>query len=87
MLILTRRLTETLTIGDDITITVMAIKGSRVRIGIRAPGMTVRREEAELRLGLPEPAPSPAAPNLECPALVPAGGTPRAPRRTRESRP
>jgi carbon storage regulator len=47
MLILTRRLTETLTIGDGITITVMAIKGNRVRIGISAPcGVAVRREEA-----------------------------------------
>ena len=57
MLILTRRLTEALTIGDDITITVMAIEGSRVRIGIRAPGRAVRREETERCRAGPSPLP------------------------------
>ncbi|HEX3846584.1 MAG TPA: carbon storage regulator [Steroidobacteraceae bacterium] len=77
MLILTRRLTETLTIGDDITITVMAIKGSRVRIGIHAPGMAVRRAEAKHRAAiLPPLIPQPRARVT----LLP-------PRRPRESRP
>jgi carbon storage regulator len=50
MLILTRRPAESLTIGDGITITVVEIKGSRVRIGVCAPrGVPVRREEAFLR--------------------------------------
>lgn len=37
MLILTRRLGETLLIGDDITITVLGVKGNQVRIGTNAP--------------------------------------------------
>jgi carbon storage regulator len=50
MLILTRRPTESLTIGDGITITVVEIKGGRVRIGVCAPrGVPVRREEAMSR--------------------------------------
>ncbi len=46
MLILTRRPTETLVIGDNVTITVLAIKGGRVRIGVNAPReIIVNREE------------------------------------------
>jgi len=46
MLILTRRLTETLVIGDSVTVTVLDIKGGRVRIGVKAPrDVTVQREE------------------------------------------
>jgi carbon storage regulator len=46
MLILTRRVGEVLTIGDDITVTVMGIKGRQVRIGIDAPkGVAVHRGE------------------------------------------
>ena len=46
MLILTRRLTETLVIGDNVTITVLVIKGGRVRIGVNAPReIIVNREE------------------------------------------
>jgi carbon storage regulator len=46
MLILTRRIGETLMIGDEVTITVLGIKGSQVRIGINAPkDLTVHREE------------------------------------------
>jgi carbon storage regulator len=37
MLILTRRLKQTLTIGSDITVTVMQIRGGQVRIGVSAP--------------------------------------------------
>ena len=37
MLVLTRRRGETLTIGDDITITVLAVNGNQVRIGVDAP--------------------------------------------------
>lgn len=46
MLILTRRLNETVVIGGGITITVVGIDGSRVRIGVNAPrDIPVRREK------------------------------------------
>ena len=46
MLILTRRLSETLVIGDNITVTVVGIAGSRVRIGVNAPrDVSVKREK------------------------------------------
>ena len=46
MLILTRRPTETLVIGDNVTITVLDIRGGRVRIGVNAPReIIVNREE------------------------------------------
>lgn len=46
MLILTRRVGETLNIGDDITITVLGVQGGQVRLGVNAPKeVTVHREE------------------------------------------
>jgi carbon storage regulator len=46
MLILTRRVGETLMIGNDVTVTVLAVKGNQVRIGINAPkDVAVHREE------------------------------------------
>jgi len=46
MLILTRRVGETLNIGDEITVTVLNVKGNQVRIGVNAPkDVTVHREE------------------------------------------
>ena len=46
MLILTRRIQETLMIGDNVTITILSIKGNQVRIGIKAPkDIEVHREE------------------------------------------
>ncbi len=46
MLILTRRVGETLVIGDDVTITVLGVKGNQVRIGVKAPkSVSVHREE------------------------------------------
>jgi carbon storage regulator len=52
MLILTRRVGETLMIGDAITITVLGVKGNQVRIGITAPkDVAVHREEIFQKLG------------------------------------
>lgn len=46
MLILTRRIGETLMIGDDIEVTVLGVKGNQVRLGIKAPkNVRVNREE------------------------------------------
>ena len=50
MLILTRRAGESLRIGDDVEVTVMAVNGSQVRIGIKAPSnVSVDREEVAER--------------------------------------
>ena len=46
MLILTRRVSETLVVGDDITLTILGVKGNQVRVGINAPSnVPVHREE------------------------------------------
>ena len=51
MLILTRRVNETLNIGDDVQVTVLGVKGNQVRIGINAPrDVAVHREEIYLRI-------------------------------------
>ena len=46
MLILTRRVGETVMIGNDVTVTVLGVKGNQVRVGINAPkNVAVHREE------------------------------------------
>lgn len=51
MLILTRRPGETLTIGDNITVTVLGIKGCQIRLGVNAPkDVEVHREEIYQRI-------------------------------------
>lgn len=51
MLILTRRVGESLMIGDDINVTVLSIRGNQVRIGVNAPkNVSVHREEIYERI-------------------------------------
>jgi carbon storage regulator len=51
MLILTRRVGETLMIGDEVTVTVLGVKGNQVRLGVNAPRtVSVHREEIYERI-------------------------------------
>ena len=52
MLILTRRVGETLMIGDAVTVTILGVKGNQVRVGINAPkSVAVHREEIFQKIG------------------------------------
>lgn len=51
MLILTRRVGETLMVGDEVTVTVLGVKGNQVRLGVNAPkDVAVHREEIYERI-------------------------------------
>ena len=51
MLILTRRVGETVMIGNDVTVTVLGVKGNQVRVGVNAPkDVAVHREEIYERI-------------------------------------
>lgn len=51
MLILTRRVGESLVIGDDVKVTVLGIRGNQVRIGVAAPAtVVVHRQEVHERI-------------------------------------
>jgi carbon storage regulator len=51
MLILTRRVGETVVIGDEVTVTVLGVKGNQVRLGVNAPRhVAVHREEIYERI-------------------------------------
>lgn len=62
MLILTRRSGESLMIGDEVTVTVLGVKGNQVRVGINAPkSVAVHREEIYERIKREQSAPPDAA--------------------------
>jgi carbon storage regulator len=64
MLILTRRVGETVMIGDDVTITVLGVKGNQVRVGINAPKhVAVHREEIYERIKREQQGAGPAGPD------------------------
>lgn len=61
MLILTRRVGETIMIGDGVTVTVLGVKGNQVRIGVNAPkDIAVHREEIYERIKAEQSGDAPA---------------------------
>lgn len=72
MLVLTRKLNEEIVIDGDITLTVLQIKGNRIRLGIKAPQCTsIRRAELQiLPTGDSNEAEPECEPECEPPAAV-----------------
>lgn len=59
MLILGRKIGETLMIGDEVTVTILSVKGNQVRVGVDAPKhVSVHREEIAARIAAQEQVPS-----------------------------
>jgi carbon storage regulator len=80
MLILTRRVGETITIGSEINVTVLGVSGAQVRVGIDAPkDVAVHREEVYARIQAEDPGASPARVQAEEPRAGrnPVDGTQR----------
>jgi carbon storage regulator len=74
MLILTRRVGETLMIGDDVTVTVLGVKGNQVRIGVNAPrDVAVHREEIYERIKREQEQAAAQGDGASAPASVPPG--------------
>ena len=73
MLILTRRVGETVMIGNDVTVTVLGVKGNQVRIGVNAPkDVAVHREEIYERIKREEEGEAPRpAPSIKIPTAPP----------------
>lgn len=67
MLILTRRAGEAVVIGDEVTVTVLGVKGNQVRLGVNAPkSVSVHREEIFDRIRAEGAPTSPSAPAGSC---------------------
>ncbi len=64
MLILTRRVGETVVIGNNVTVTVLGVKGNQVRLGVKAPkDISVHREEIFERIQAEQKEQAPMAAN------------------------
>ena len=87
MLILTRRVGETIVIGDDVVVTVLGIKGNQVRIGINAPkDVSVHREEIYQRIQQEKNTASSTTPEALVITAAPAPTTTTVVRKKRETK-